>query len=182
MALSINGQSCHSGPRPSRTSTRTLENLPMNRVLVLVQNGVRPTVAPTNTTTTKKARRNRQTKPVVTVSPIVTRRRKRPSRFQCLPADSLEASAHPECNRVFVSDSFIFIPNEIKMEDADDVIETDDADDVIETDDADDVIEAEDDAVKFEAMLRVVSARFGDKTTDQDSCESRSHSNLGLLE
>lgn len=126
----------------------------MNRVLVLVNNGVRPTVAPTNTTTTKKARRNRQTKPVVTNPTCEV---KLAPRYQHLTDEEIleiEVAERVHFDTLVSKVEWLGIyPGRGERVQA---------------------------AGESEAMLRIVSAKFGGKTTDQDSCESRSHSRSKL--
>ncbi len=120
----VNGESCQIGPQPNRTFHPHLGDIPMNRVLVLVQqNGIRTLNAPTNTT--KKGRRSRrQTKSVNVINPIrevktmitvspASEAKSTPC-FKHLPADTLVASFHPNSDGYYLDDSYD--PSEVEME------------------------------------------------------------------
>ncbi|MFA5854050.1 MAG: hypothetical protein WC866_03105 [Patescibacteria group bacterium] len=126
----------------------------MNRVLVLVQNGIRILTAPTNTT--KKGRRSRcQSKPVITTK----------SACECKLAPRFQYLTDDEILAIEIAERDYRNTVENKVERFGIYLNRGER------------IQA---AGEFEAMLRIVSAKFGGKTTDQDSCESRSHSRSKL--
>ncbi len=122
----------------------------MNRVLVLVQNGIRLLTAPTNTA--KKARRNRQNQNKIVKVTNPTCEPKLAPRYQHLTGEEIveieEAEKAHFDALVEKVEQFGIYPGRRRPTVA---------------------------AGESEAMVRVISAKFGGKTHRKDACESRSH-------